>query len=232
MHSNHGAADLPTSIEVIYQDDDLIAVNKPSGLLCVPGLSSPHNLLQQVQKLFPNARVVHRLDMSTSGLVLFALNHPTQKGLGQLFEKRLIYKEYRALVHGVVAARCGEICAPMITDWPNRPRQKVDWHQGRSALTYFEVDEAQPQHGYSALRLLPRTGRSHQLRVHLRHIGHPILGDKLYFTENSDERSPRLCLHATQLTFLHPIKNHELTLRCPIDWSIDGLNTIVDELDN
>lgn len=200
----------PSMFEILHQDDDLLAVNKPSNLLCVPGLCTDDNLFDRVRHQWPNARVVHRLDMATSGLVLFALNHASQAALGRQFEKRQVAKSYAALVQGHIQDECGEIVLPLLCDWPNRPRQKVDWHQGKHAHTGFEVVER--GNGYCQVRLYPLTGRSHQLRVHCQQLGHPILGDTLYGDPGSAER---LMLHADAIGFLHPRNQAPLQISCP-----------------
>ncbi len=185
--------------DILYQDEDLLAVNKPENVLCVPGLSHSVNVYDQVRALFPNVRVVHRLDMATSGIMLFALNHASQKSLGLQFERRQILKHYSALVVGTVKPECGEVVMPLLCDWPNRPKQKVDWIAGKSAHTWFQVvDRAE---SYTHLLLSPLTGRSHQLRVHCQQLGHPIVGDSLY---NPLCDSDRLMLHAQSIVFQHP----------------------------
>lgn len=205
-------------IQTLYKDDHLIAVVKPANLLCVPGLCADDNLFDRVRREHPNARVVHRLDMATSGIVLFPLNHASQKNLGQQFERRQIHKRYAALVRGEVSPQHGEISLPLLCDWPNRPKQKVDWQQGKSAHTIFRVVERTPT--ATLLHLLPVTGRSHQLRVHCLEIGHPILGDALY---NPDTNEERLMLHAEWIEFLHPITGETLSLYCPAPFSFADL---------
>lgn len=199
-------------LNIQYEDDDLLIVNKPSGLLCVPGLSEPDNLFDQVLNYHANARVVHRLDMSTSGLVIFALNHNTQKTLGKMFERKNIHKQYVAIVAGRVAADYGEIYSPLICDWENRPKQKVDWQIGKSSHTLFEVLNRDQQS--TRIQLSPVTGRTHQLRVHMEQIGHPILGDKLYQHSGINDCADRLLLHAQCLEFQHPTSNKPLSLVC------------------
>lgn len=206
-------------IDVIYQDDHLIAVNKPSGVLSVPGLVCEDNLLDRVLKQFPNSRTVHRLDMSTSGLLLFAQSYPAQKALNNLFAKGQIKKRYKAVVAGLVAADAGEIHLPLIADWPNRPRQKIDWQKGKSSHTFFKTLKRCPTSHTSLVDLFPITGRSHQLRVHCLGIGHPILGDQLYNREQSHLQAPRLMLHAEQISLLHPMTAEPLTIQCPDEFN-------------
>ncbi|WP_086931338.1 RluA family pseudouridine synthase [Agarilytica rhodophyticola] len=197
------------TIDIVYQDNDFIAINKPAELLCVPGLSDPDNLFDRVKKSMPNARVVHRLDMSTSGLVLFALHHQAQKQLGKIFEHRQIQKSYVALVSGIVSCDYGDIESPLICDWPNRPKQHIDWQQGKAASTYFRVIKRDEERAITRMQLKPYTGRTHQLRVHMLQIGHPIIGDRFYKNNESENKADRMCLHAEQLFFTHPItKKH------------------------
>lgn len=200
------------SFSSVYSDDDIIVVNKPSGLLCVPGLSEPDNLFDRVKLQHPNSRVVHRLDMHTSGLVIFALHYEAQKALGRQFEKRLIRKTYVARVFGHLVESAGEIQSPIICDWPNRPRQKIDWLQGKPAHTFYKRERYHTQTNTTDVQLFPHTGRTHQLRVHMMQIGHPILGDNFYAHEQAQQLSPRLCLHAQSLTFTHPIKDQTMQL--------------------
>lgn len=201
------------NLQILYLDDDLIIVNKPSGLLCVPGLSEPENLHDLVIKQHPNARVVHRLDMATSGLVIFALNHESQKQLGKMFEHKRIRKHYIAEVAGSIKARCGELHVPLICDWEKRPKQKVDWQKGKASTTYFEVEQRTDTS--TRVLLQPITGRTHQLRLHMFQLGHPILGDKFYHQNGSEKLSNRLLLHAFHLEFNHPIHGKKLHIECP-----------------
>lgn len=204
-----------STFHIVYQDNDLVAVNKPAGILCVPGLSTPVNLFDSVKKRFPNARVVHRLDMATSGLVLFALHHPAQKNLGQMFENRNIRKSYSAIVHGIVKDDTGEIHSSIICDWPNRPKQKIDWVGGKKAITYFNVTQRIKDKNQTRVLLHPHTGRTHQLRVHMLQIGHAIIGDAFYQTLSLTQEHDRLLLHAETLEFPHPMHNTKINLHCP-----------------
>lgn len=178
----------------------------------------PDNLYDRVKQLFPNARVIHRLDMHTSGLVLFALHHAAQKAFGQLFEKRQIQKDYVAIVDGIVAQKCGEIHSPIICDWPNRPKQKIDWIHGKLASTTYHVLSRDHQQQRTRIKLAPRTGRTHQLRVHMLQIGHPILGDEFYRKNNSDQKKERLTLHAEKLEFTHPFSKRFMSLHKKADF--------------
>ena len=199
-------------LTIVYEDEHLLIVNKPSGLLCVPGLSDPDNLFDRVLKRYPNARVVHRLDMSTSGMVIFALNHPAQKRLGHMFEHKKIQKRYIAELSGQLDHKYGEVASPLICDWVNRPVQKVDWLKGKLSLTHYRVIE-QSASG-SRVELTPITGRTHQLRLHMLQIGHPILGDNFYNIENSHMQAERLMLHAFQLQFAHPVDASNMAFEC------------------
>lgn len=204
------------SLNYLYQDEDFIAVEKPSGLLCVPGLREPDNLLHRVQVDFANARVVHRLDMYTSGIVLFALRHSSQKALGQLFEQRQISKHYMAVIDGLMTQSFGEVHSPMLCDWPQRPKQKVDWLQGKHASTSYRVIERDTEARTTRVQLYPLTGRTHQLRVHMLQIGHPILGDEFYQQQDSYAKSPRLTLHAQALSFRHPVTNEVVSIESAV----------------
>jgi len=205
-------------MNLVYEDNDLIVINKPSGLLCVPGLSSPENAFDHVKQCFPEALIVHRLDMSTSGLVIFALNPEAQRSLGKFFERRQITKHYTAVVYGYVSSSYGEISSALICDWENRPKQKIDWLNGKPSLTQFELITRNTETQSSRLLLAPHTGRSHQLRVHMQQIGHPILGDALYGCKKSNALSDRLQLHATRLQFKHPATLKSLDICCEAEF--------------
>lgn len=207
-------------LDIRYQDDNLLVLNKPSGLLCVPGRGpgKADCLITRLQTEFPQALLVHRLDLGTSGLVMFALDPPTQSVLGRMFQRRQIDKEYQALVAGVPDRVEGEVDLPLIADWPNRPRQRVDFAIGKPSLTRYQVMEQDAMSGTARLRLLPLTGRSHQLRVHMAQLGHPILGDELYADARWRDAAPRLLLHATRLLLAHPISGERLEIDCPAEF--------------
>lgn len=202
-------------LEIINQDDDLIIVNKPSGLLSVPGKAETHkdSVETRIKARFPEALLVHRLDMSTSGVMAFAANTAAQRHLGLQFEKRYTEKTYIVRVAGHVFGDSGHINLPLITDWPNRPRQKVDFEIGKPSQTDWEV--LQREHAATRLALYPKTGRSHQLRVHMLAIGHPILGDRLYAHDAAFNAAPRLQLHAEQLRLRHPTGGEWVTFNAP-----------------
>lgn len=204
--------------EILYLDDDVIVVNKPPGLLSVPGRGEDKQdcLISRLQTRYPEALIVHRLDMPTSGILILARNPEAHRQLGKQFEARNIKKEYTAVVQGVVKNRYGEINLPLITDWPNRPKQKVDHDNGKPSLTHYEVLSVNTQQQSSRLKLTPITGRSHQLRVHLLSIGHIITGDALY-SEIEASKNIRLHLHANKIVFSHPSTAETLTIDsdCP-----------------
>ncbi len=205
--------------QIIYQDAHLIAIDKPAGLLSVPGRGEDLQdcALHRVQQHFPKALLVHRLDEATSGLLLFALTASAQKALGAAFEARQIHKTYHAWVHGLrisehdsvlpqhgsMLSESGMIDAPIAVDWPNRPMRKIDDATGKSAVTHFQLLSKSEHSAHILCRLEPQTGRTHQLRVHMQHIGHPIVGDRLYGQPN--DAATRLMLHASALRFQHPI---------------------------
>lgn len=188
-------------------------VNKPAGLLSVPGRGTDKtdSLATRVQNEFPDARSVHRLDMSTSGLLVFARGADMQRRLSQLFRERGVEKCYIAMVAGCVEINEGEVDLPLGSDWPNRPRQKVDFAGGKSSLTRYRVLAHDAAAGTSRVELEPVTGRTHQLRVHMAAIGHPIVGDTLYGGA-SGAIAERLLLHASVLSFTHPFSAEPLTL--------------------
>lgn len=189
---------------IVHVDEAFLIADKPAGLPTVPGRPVElHDCLwTRVQALFPEALVVHRIDMGTSGLVVFARHAEAQRALNLAFEQRRVGKTYVALAAGRIAADEGEIALPLMADWPARPRQKVDLARGRPALTRWRVLERQGTH--TRVELTPLTGRSHQLRVHLAALGHPLLGDSLYASPDVEAALPRLALHAHTLAFTHP----------------------------
>lgn len=193
-------------LDILHLDDDLLIANKPSGLLTVPGKGpeNQHCLYKQALAFNPNARIVHRLDQATSGIVMFPLNYPCLKQLTHQFEARAIHKRYLAVVHGLVGQDEGEVTLPLICDWPNRPRQKVCFEHGKSAHTRYKVIHRDQGLQQTRLELEPVSGRTHQLRVHMLSLGHPILGDRLYAPDEIIAQAPRLLLHAQELWLNHP----------------------------
>jgi tRNA pseudouridine32 synthase/23S rRNA pseudouridine746 synthase len=251
-----------SGLDLIYRDESLLVANKPAGLLAVPGRGADKQdcLASRVQAEFPDALVVHRLDMATSGLLLFARGAEMQRRLSHLFREREVQKRYVAVVSGRLERSAGEIDLPLVADWPNRPKQKVDVASGKHSLTRYRVlgygeavhasipdetsshsarlsKDASQVAGYqherhhsfapssvrpevskgerdactTRVELEPVTGRTHQLRVHMAAIGHPILGDALYGGE-AGGRVERLLLHASALSFAHPLNAELLSL--------------------
>lgn len=202
-------------IELLHADEDWLVLVKPAGLLSVPGLgeAGKDNLAARVQAHFADALIVHRLDMATSGLILFARGPEAQRRLSRAFEMREVSKSYVAVVEGLLLAESGVIDEPLAADWPQRPRQRVDRESGKPARTAWRVLSRDAAQGCTRLALEPLTGRSHQLRVHLLSLGHPIRGDALYASEPL--RAPRLLLHASQLQLAHPRLGHACRFESP-----------------
>lgn len=200
---------------VIFADHRLIVANKPSGLLSVPGRGPDKAdcLVARVQTEYPDALAVHRLDMETSGLIVFGRGPVMHSALSRLFRERRVDKRYVAVVEGLIAADTGAIDLPLIVDWPNRPLQKVDHDIGKPSLTHFSVLARDAATRTTRVELEPVTGRSHQLRVHLMSLGHPILGDTLY---GDPMRAPRLLLHAAHLAFPDPETTAPLAFHVPV----------------
>jgi tRNA pseudouridine32 synthase/23S rRNA pseudouridine746 synthase len=200
-------------IPIVFEDDHLIVVDKPHGLLSVPGRGEHLTdcLLTRLQAMRAEVLLCHRLDRDTSGIMVFALTKEAQRKMGRLFETKRVTKRYVARVHGVVAEEGGTVDLPLIVDWPNRPLQHVDHERGKKAVTDWRREAVED--GTTRMRLMPRTGRSHQLRVHMREIGHPILGDPFY---SADARAwPRMMLHAEGLKFEHPVDGRVMRLEAP-----------------
>jgi tRNA pseudouridine32 synthase/23S rRNA pseudouridine746 synthase len=198
------------AVEIIYQDKYLVAVNKPQALLSVPGLGPDNRdcMISRLVEIIPQAKVVHRLDCHTSGIMLFAIGMEMQRVLSRIFHDRKIQKQYIAVVRQWLDENRGVINLPMRCDIENRPRQIIDYEHGKSAVTYWQVLQRMD----NAVRLLlkPETGRTHQLRVHCAATGFPIIGDELY--ANDDDAEPRMLLHAEKLLFIHPVTNKEMHL--------------------
>lgn len=199
---------------LIHHDDQILVVEKPAGLLSVPGRGEDRAdcLINRLRGAFPTVLLVHRLDMDTSGIMVFGLTPHAQKHLGQQFERRSVKKVYVARVWGRLEPKEGRVDLPLIVDWPNRPRQKVDHATGRPAQTDWRVIRASDEE--TRVRLYPLTGRSHQLRVHMASLGHPILGDPLY-AEGAAADHPRLMLHAESLRLRHPDSNATMSFSAP-----------------
>jgi tRNA pseudouridine32 synthase/23S rRNA pseudouridine746 synthase len=185
-----------SSFDLLFANAELLLINKPSGLLSVPGRGPDKQdcAIHRVQQLYPEALIVHRLDMATSGLLLLARGAAMQRSLSMAFEARRVHKRYEALVAGELAGPAeGEVDLPLSADWPNRPRQQVDHQSGKPSLTRYRVQSR--SEGQTRLELEPVTGRTHQLRVHMLALGHPIIGDALY----GGRPAERLYLHACAL---------------------------------
>jgi tRNA pseudouridine32 synthase / 23S rRNA pseudouridine746 synthase len=211
-----GAAALPRAeavLRVLHADDHLLVLDKFSGLLTVPAKppGSQDCLEARARAVFPDALLVHRLDRDTSGVIVLARSRLAQRHLGWQFERRQVAKGYVARVAGSIVAASGRIDLPLICDWPNRPRQMVCHARGRKAVTEWRVLGFEP--GVTRLRLHPLTGRSHQIRVHLAALGHPILGDPFYAPPAIVAAAPRLQLHAETLRFRHPLGGAWVTFR-------------------
>ena len=201
---------------ILHEDARIIVVDKPSGLLSVPGKLEGRDdcLMARLEVFRPGALLVHRLDCDTSGVMIFARDKQAQGYLGQEFEKRRAKKAYVARVAGVMEADRGQVDLPLCADWEYRPRQKVDYEHGRPAVTDWEVIARED--GETRVRMYPKTGRSHQLRVHMLSLGHPILGDPIY-AAGAARGYPRLMLHAERLGLHHPTGGGwvEFAAACP-----------------
>ncbi len=202
-------------LNILYEDAEVLLVDKPSGLLSVPGKGPElaDCLISRVQTYVPQALLVHRLDRDTSGVMIFAMTPHAQRHLGLQFEKRMTRKTYVARVWGVPKDAAGCIDLPLIVDWPNRPKQKVCHETGKPALTEWKRLSVDGE--TARLRLMPKTGRSHQLRVHCMAMGHPILGDPFYAT-GAAGAFPRLMLHSQELRFKHPDGGRSMKARAPV----------------
>ena len=203
-------------ITLLFEDEHLLVVNKPAGLLSVPG-NNPQKkdcMESRLQAEFLEALTVHRLDMSTSGILLFARNKAMHSAMSKLFAERKISKTYIAVVDGLLENDKGEINAPLMVDWFNRPKQKID-EQGKPSCTHYKILKCNEQHQTTRVQLTPITGRSHQLRVHMMSIGHAILGDEFYASDKAYIKANRLLLHAAQLSFIHPVTGQPIHIDCP-----------------
>ena len=201
-----------TPLDILYIDEDVLVVNKPSGLLSVPGKELKHrdSLEVRVKEQYANSLLVHRLDMDTSGVIIFALNKSSQRSLNLQFEQRAVKKIYEARVFGNINKNNGSIDLPLKVDWPNRPLQKVDIKEGKDALTHWHV--LKRERNATRVRLMPESGRTHQLRVHMMSIGHAILGDRFYGNAIEINLAKDLQLHAKKLVVNHPKSGKSLEL--------------------
>lgn len=202
------------TLPILYEDDDLLFIDKPSGLLSVPGKTEPDCVEARLRQTYPEALTVHRLDMATSGVMIFARNKAAQRHLGLQFERRHLEKRYEAVVDGLVLEDSGRVDLPLRADWPNRPLQMICHEQGRPSQTDWRVMERLTDR--TRLDLTPLTGRSHQLRVHLKAIGHVILGDEFYASGDALAASDRLLLHAKRLSLFKPTGGDRITVESPV----------------
>jgi tRNA pseudouridine32 synthase / 23S rRNA pseudouridine746 synthase len=200
---------LTVGLQIVHEDRALLVLDKPAGLLAVPGRGEDKQdcLSARVQAQYPEALIVHRLDMATSGLMLMARSAAAQRSLSRAFAQRQVNKRYEAVVHGrLMPPEPGWqlIDLPIAVDWPRRPLRVIDRVNGKPSQTRWQVLAYDPQTHTTRLALEPITGRSHQLRVHLQALGHPILGDALYAPAEVQALAPRLLLHACALSLAHP----------------------------
>jgi len=202
---------LPHGIPVLYHDDHIVVLDKPSGLLSVKGIGIEKIdcVAVRVSSAIEGARIVHRLDMDTSGVLIMARDADTHRELSRQFHDREVEKIYIAVVGGIIQKDDGMIDIPIRKDMDNPPCQCVDWEQGKPSQTSWRVLER--GNDRTRLELKPKTGRSHQLRIHLRELGHPILGDDLYASEHEQQLADRLLLHALSLSIVHPTTNEQMT---------------------
>ncbi|MEG0198318.1 MAG: RluA family pseudouridine synthase [Acinetobacter sp.] len=215
MPSNHFVYMPPQQpLCIVYEDDDLVVIDKPAGLLSVPGRLPEHQdsaYLRVVEK-YPHAKITHRLDMATSGILMFAKHRNAEVAVSKMFQARTVQKNYIALVQGKLEGQ-GSVDVPLMTDWENRPRQMVHFELGKAAKTlyqavqYFEADDI------TRVLLTPVTGRSHQLRVHMQYIGHPITGDQFYHPDYRQSALKRMALHASYLAFKQPLSGVDVEIR-------------------
>ncbi len=219
-----------SALQVIHADEHLLVLDKPAGLLCVPGRwpDKADCLSARAQARYPDALIVHRLDMGTSGLVVMARGAAAQRSLSLAFAERRVHKRYEAVVAGVPDASgadaegWSDIHLPLIVDWPNRPRSKVDFDIGKPSHTRWRLLSVRDVPGLGVcarLALAPVTGRSHQLRVHLLALGHPILGDDLYAQGAALAAAPRLLLHASAIALPHPLTGETVGFDSPAPFS-------------
>ena len=209
----------PQGLNILYQDNYIAVINKQSGLLSVPGNQPQYqdSAMTRVANKFGFTEPAHRLDMATSGILLFALSKAAEKELKRQFREREPKKQYQAVVWGHLEQDSGIVDLPLICDWENRPRQRIDFLVGKKAQTQYQVLARYPNNT-TRVKLTPITGRSHQLRVHMLALGHPILGDKFYSPPAVRTMATRLCLHAESLTIAHPITKEKMTFTCLPDF--------------
>lgn len=201
-------------LTIVYEDDDLVVIEKPAGLLSVPGRLPEHqdSAYLRVLEKYPQAKITHRLDMATSGILMFAKHRDAEVAVSKMFQARTVKKNYIALIQGKLEGEgCVEV--PLITDWENRPRQMVHFELGKAAKTVYQALDYSQAEDISRVLLTPVTGRSHQLRVHMQYIGHPITGDKLYHPEPYQSPLKRMALHASYLAFKQPLTGANVEIK-------------------
>jgi len=211
---------LEPGFTLIHADSSLLVASKPSGLLSVPGRGAEKQdcLVSRIQVEYPDALIVHRLDCDTSGLLVLARGKEMHRRLSIAFQDRQVDKRYVALVDGQLSAAAGEVNLPLIVDWPNRPLHKVDFEAGKPSRTLYRVLRYNATENTTRVELTPETGRTHQLRVHMQALGHPILGDSLYADAKTRTKADRLLLHAEYLAFTHPESGERLEFTCKADF--------------
>ena len=201
-------------LSIVYEDDDLVIIEKPAELLSVPGRLPEHHdsAYLRVLEKYPNAKITHRLDMATSGILMFAKHREAEVAVSKMFQARTVTKNYIALVQGKLEGE-GSVDAPLITDWENRPRQMVHFELGKPSKTLYQALSYDAELDITRVLLTPITGRSHQLRVHMMHIGHPITGDKIYHPNPNQSSLNRMALHASYLAFTQPLNGKVLEIK-------------------
>ena len=207
---------------ILYADSEIVIANKPSGLLSVPGRGPEKQecLVSHLQLLYPEIKIVHRLDMDTSGIMVLALNAKAHRNISRQFQDRETSKTYHAICAGIAGVTEGLTKLPMRCDWERRPLQMIDFKQGKHAETRWKVIEQAVDH--FLIELTPITGRSHQLRLHMKSLGHPILGDNLYADPIALSMANRLLLHATRLSFKHPSSGAIMEFTAPAEFSLES----------
>lgn len=199
---------------ILYEDDDLVVIEKPAGLLSVPGRLPEHHdsAYFRVLEKYPHAKITHRLDMATSGILMFAKHRNAEVAVSKMFQARTVKKNYIALVQGNLEGE-GRVDVPLITDWENRPRQIVHFDLGKPAQTLYQAVSYIEEEDISRVLLTPITGRSHQLRVHMQYIGHPITGDQFYHSDYKNTPLKRMALHASYLAFKQPLSGADVEIK-------------------
>lgn len=202
-------------LRILYEDADLVVIEKPAELLSVPGRLPEHfdSAYYRVLEKFPEAKITHRLDMATSGILMFAKHRDAEVAVSKMFQARTVKKKYIALVQGKLEGE-GSVDVPLITDWENRPRQIVHFELGKPSKTLYQAVSYDSVFDITRVELTPVTGRSHQLRVHMQHIGHPITGDQLYHPNAKQSTLGRMALHACDLAFTQPLSQQAIHIHC------------------